>query len=67
MTPEQHVQRIWQVLEVTGRHSGMIERCKVLGKVRAKHQPAALLAAFKKFRIKDNERQRAIHVHQVKR
>jgi hypothetical protein len=55
----------WQVLEVIDRHSRMIERCKSLGRVDAPHQPAALLAAFKKFDIKDNERQRNIAVRKL--
>lgn len=53
---------LWLVYEVTDRHSGMIERCKQLGRVRAPHQPAALLAAFRKYKIISNERQRSISV-----
>lgn len=56
----------WIVLEVIDRHSGMIERCKTLGRVRAPHQPAALLAAFRKYKITSNERQRAISVRPCK-
>jgi hypothetical protein len=58
---------LWLVHEVIdAHHGGMIERCKVLGKVRAPHHPAALLAAFRKFKIKDNERQRRISIRPLK-